>query len=201
LLVAVVLIVAAISSHLKNNSSNQNTMAITQVALISLADWREEKMIDLGNATVESAGQVDLKAQISAPIAEVRVKLGDTVNAGQLLVQLQNNDIKAQLEQAQAGLTVAQAKLDELQRGSRAEEIAISQTAVDESRKALINSIKDAYAKSDDAIHNHIDKFFTNPRESSAKFQLEINISGAPKTIFYANDIELANKVERKNII
>lgn len=196
--IAVVTVVFAANQHLKNNSAVEVPADIQEVSLIPVADYRQEKTVDLDNAIVESLGQADLKAQISAPVMQVNVKLGDPVAAGQTLVQLQNNDIKAQLEQAQAGLAAANAKLDELQRGARAEDIAISQTSSNETRMALINSIKDSYAKSDDAIHNHIDKFFTNPRESSAAFRVEVNVSGTAKSFFNPIDNDLAIEVQKQ---
>jgi len=196
--IAITVVVFAVNQRLKNNSIAEPPTGIQEVSLIPVADYRQEKTINLDSAIVESLGQADLKAQISAPVSQVFVKLGDQVTAGQTLVQLQNNDIKAQLEQAQAGLAAANAKLDELQRGSRAEDIAISQTSANETRTALINSIKDAYAKSDDAIHNHIDKFFTNPHESSAAFRVEVVASGTAKSFFNPVDNDLAIKVQKQ---
>ncbi len=197
LLTSLALIAMVINRRINSGTAAQTTANIPEVTLLPTADYRRQESVNLDNATVESLGQANLKAQTSGAITQVNVKLGDRVSAGQVLMQLQNGDIKAQLEQAQAGLVLAQAKLEELQRGSRAEDIAISQTSADETKTALINSIKDTYAKSDDAIHNHIDKFFTNPRQSSVKFSLQINISGATKTEFKAQNPELAAKVEK----
>ncbi len=66
----------------------------------------------------------DLAFCVSGRIAEVFVKEGDLVKAGQPLVQLQNAELKAALAQAQA-------ELARLQAGARAEEIAEAQAQLE----------------------------------------------------------------------
>ena len=87
---------------------------------------------------------VDLAFEISGKVEEIFVDIGDKVEAGQELVSLNNDDLAAQLKQAQAGVSSAyaklqqyqaaletqQIKLEELKRGTRTEEIQIAETAV-----------------------------------------------------------------------
>ena len=93
---------------------------------------------------VKAAESADLAFETSGRIAEIFVKIGEDVEAGQELISLNNEDIKALKRQAQAGVSSAQAllqqyqaaleaqqaKLDELKRGTRPEEIQIAETAV-----------------------------------------------------------------------
>ena len=160
------------------------------VALVPVSDYQQAKTVNIDNGIVQSLGQADLKSQLTAAITAVNVKLGDTVSAGQTLVQLQNSDIAAQLDQAQA-------RLDELKKGARTQDIQLSQTSADEAKATLINSIKDAYAKSDDAIHNHIDKFFANPRETNAQFLIMASVGGGQIT-FQASNPDLATAAGRQ---
>jgi len=189
-IIAVILVSVAIMNRVKNPALSQNGEELPTVSLINVNDYRQQQTINLDNGIVQSLGQADLKSQVSAQIAAVSVKLGDRVSAGQTLVQMQNSDIRAQLEQAEA-------RLDELKKGSRPEDIAISQTARDESQAALINSVKDAYAKSDDAIHNHIDKFFTDARQANAQF-LVVTSAGGSQATFRASDTDLAIAVSKQ---
>jgi len=182
---AISLVLITISSRMKNQIQGQIETAVASVSLIPVSDYRQPKTVNIDNGTVQSMGQANLKSQLSAAIATVNVKLGDAVNAGQTLVQLQNGDISAQLDQAQA-------RLDELKKGARPQDIQLSLTSADQAKTALINSIKDSYAKSDDAIHNHIDKFFTNPRQNSAEFLIVANTAAGQAT-FQAFDPDLAN--------
>lgn len=63
----------------------------------------------------------------SGRVQEVSVDVGDQVEAGTVLVVLDNAAATAAVAQARAGLLRAQANLDELQAGPRAQEIAASQ--------------------------------------------------------------------------
>ena len=196
-----ILAVAAASlatiNALKTQTSGQTAESAPMVSLVSASDYQKQKTVDIGNGTVQSLGQADLRSQFSAPITRINAKLGDKVGAGQVLIQLKNDDIIAQMDQAQAALASAQSRLDELKRGNRAEDIAISQTSAGETQTALINSIKDAYAKSDDAIHNHIDKFFQNPRGINADFLIILNIGGNQATVQPSNS-DLARDVSNE---
>lgn len=89
---------------------------------------------------------VDLAFEKSGQVAQVNVTAGQQVAAGQLLVALESGELRA---------TVAaeQAKLDELRRGTRAEELAITEAALDE-------ALRKAYVEADNAIHNTADTFF-----------------------------------------
>jgi len=184
---AIVLVAAAINNQIKNGAQSQTEESIPAVKLIAAGDFREQKTVRVEGGTVQSLDQADLKSQISAQITAINVKLGDQVQAGQIIMQLQNSDISAQLEQARA-------RLDELKKGARDEELNLARTANNEAKAALVNSIKDAYAKSDDAIHNHIDKFFTNPRGKNIRFSIILNVGGS-QVSFYPSDSDLGQRV------
>jgi HlyD family secretion protein len=55
--------------------------------------------------------RVDLGATLTGRVAEVRVREGARVGAGDLLAQLESDEIRAQLSQAEASLRLAQARL------------------------------------------------------------------------------------------
>jgi HlyD family secretion protein len=68
--------------------------------------------------------RVELVAETTDPIVEIAVREGDRVAAGQLVLRLDDAQLRAQLAQAEASRARARARLDELERGPRAEEIA-----------------------------------------------------------------------------
>jgi len=197
LAIAFIMVAAIFSSRSANQKMNNAGDETQTVSLINVDDYRQENSVELDSGTVESLGQAELKSQLSAPIAKVNVVLGDRVAAGQILVELKNDDIKAQLDQAQAGQIAAQARLDEVVRGARPEDLQISKTSLEQAQNNLLNSVKDAYAKSDDAIHNHIDKFFANPRQSNAEFQIIVN-AGTSQSTFEGSNPELADNMGHK---
>jgi len=140
---------------------------------------------------VQPAEDVDLAFERAGKISGVYVKVGDKVYSGQLLVQLSNSDVVAQLDGAKADLKAQQAKLEELKRGTRPEEIQVQEVKVENARVALNDAqknlddkLKDAYTKSDDAIRGKVDQFFNNPRSSN------------PQLAFSLSDSALKSKIE-----
>lgn len=66
--------------------------------------------------TANSDNAVRLHARVNAAVAEVRVSAGDRVQRDQELIRLDDRDIRAQLEAAQAGLRRAQAEYERIKR-------------------------------------------------------------------------------------
>jgi multidrug resistance efflux pump len=68
-----------------------------------------------------------LSFSIGGIVAQVPVALGEPVEAGQVLAQLDTRQLELQLAQAEANLAVAQAKLNQLSHVPSAEELAAAQ--------------------------------------------------------------------------
>jgi HlyD family secretion protein len=120
---------------------------------------------------VVAAQNVDLGFSQSGRVARVNARVGDTVRAGTLLAEVENGDVRATVLQKQAALESQRAKLASLKAGTRPETLAIAQSAVDsgiaalnQANQGVVNAIRDAYTKSDDAIRNKVDQFVSNPR-------------------------------------
>ncbi|HXG21116.1 MAG TPA: efflux RND transporter periplasmic adaptor subunit [Methylomirabilota bacterium] len=79
--------------------------------------------------TVKSWKQSVLSAKIVAQITAMHVHEGDRVHADQVLVELDERDVKAQLQRATAGLREATDALAEVERAIQAAEQAISAAA------------------------------------------------------------------------
>lgn len=155
-----------------------------------------EKVILTGK--VKPADEVDLAFDRSGRVASASVKVGDKVVVGQTLVSLDSSEVYADYLKAQANVASAQARLDELNRGSRPEEIAISQSEVSNATIALANaedklksSLYESYAKADDAVRNNVDTLFSNPRTNNPQINVPVNDTQLK------NDINLARyKIE-----
>jgi len=103
---------------------------------------------------VEPAKSVDLAFEKSGRVAKVNISIGDQVVIGQGLIELDKNDLIAQLAQDQAALESAQAglkqyeaaldaekaRLDELKAGAKPEEVQVAETKVSNSEKTLIDA-------------------------------------------------------------
>lgn len=168
---------------------------ISKASLLHIAEFERDEAGIGAVGVVESLEQVELKSQVSERVSRVHVFIGDEVRPGTLLVSLAGSELAADLEQAEANVAAAQARLEELKRGTRGEERQIvesrvrsAEASVLDARIGLINSIRDAYSKSDDAVRQTADQFFQDPQTDNPTLiyltgpQLEIDIEA--KRIF-----------------
>ncbi|MGC9528342.1 MAG: efflux RND transporter periplasmic adaptor subunit [Limnospira sp.] len=87
--------------------------------------------------TLEATRSAELKPEIDGRVTRIFVESGDRVTQGQAIARLRSDDLEAQLRQAQANLIRTQARVAELEAGSRPEEIAEAQARVVESQARL----------------------------------------------------------------
>ncbi|WP_204141789.1 efflux RND transporter periplasmic adaptor subunit [Halomicronema sp. CCY15110] len=76
------------------------------------------------SGTVEPVQTVNLSPKTSGILEELLVEQGDAVTAGQLMAQMESQDVAALVRQREAAVAEAQASLADVQRGSEAEAIA-----------------------------------------------------------------------------
>lgn len=131
---------------------------------------------------VVSAQNVDLAFEKTVKISEERVAVGDSVKAGDILLVSLNADSLAAVREARARVSVEEAKLAQVKRGSRSEEITISNTKVESGQQTALdalatlnNEITNAYTVSDDAIHNKVDQFMTQGRGPAPTMNILVN--------------------------
>jgi HlyD family secretion protein len=78
--------------------------------------------------------QVEVGSKVMGKVAWIGVEKGDRVKKGQLLVRLEDEEYRARVESARGALATAQANLEQLQHGSRPEEIARAQAEMEGAR-------------------------------------------------------------------
>ncbi len=144
----------------RNTTAPQNLITVTRGTIT------ETVVVTGKTKPIES---VDLAFERSGAVARVRAAVGDSVLSGQIILELEQGELRASLTEAEANLEGEQAKLGELTRGTRPEEIKIKQTELDKAKQALLNyygdipnALNDGYTKADDAVRNQMDSFFTN---------------------------------------
>jgi HlyD family secretion protein len=84
------------------------------------------------NATgyVIAAHKIQVASKVVGKVEWIGVDKGDKVRAGQVLVRLEDDEYKAQMQQARGQLMTLEARLAELSAGSRPEEIAAARANV-----------------------------------------------------------------------
>ena len=130
---------------------------------------------------VRPSHSVDLAFEKSGKVKRVKTRVGDKVNIGQVLIELDSSELVAQLREAEAKVEVEKAKLAELLQGTRPEEIAVQEVkvknakiALEDARRNIIDKLQDTYTKSDDAVRNKVDQFFVDPRSSDPRFSFSV---------------------------
>jgi len=126
---------------------------------------------------VKKGEEINLSFKNAGRIEKIYVKVGEEVKRGDILARQDTTQLKIQLEDARAGLTLALAKLNKLLAGASPEEIQIQKTAVDNAKISLaqaeqnlkdterlaaenlkaayedaLNILDDAYLKADNAF-------------------------------------------------
>lgn len=84
--------------------------------------------------------KIAVGAKVMGRVAWIGVEKGDNVQEGQVLVRLEDSEFRAQVNQAQANLAAAQARLDRLRTGSRPEEKLKDKAAVLQAEANLKNA-------------------------------------------------------------
>ncbi len=169
-IIAIVIMIIAGRVASRNQSVAPNTSNIKKVSLVDVASFRDNKSIVSADGIVESVSQAELKSQISAPVSQVLVQVGDDVYAGQTLVTLQNADTRAQLDQARAGLKLAQGQF------------AGSGVSLDSAKTTAIETLNSSYSTADQIVNVDIDQFLfkssgSNPKLTSFISDAKLNSS------------------------
>ena len=108
-------------------------------------------------ATVNSSGtvlprtQITLAFPLSGMVSDVLVEVGDEVEAGQALAQLDTGQLEQSVAQAEANLKSAQARLDQTRAGPSAAELDASRAAVD-SAQAQYDAAKNQLGLQDEQL-------------------------------------------------
>lgn len=84
-----------------------------------------------------TSDRIELTAEVAEPITEILVAEGEAVSAGQVLMRQDASRADARLAEADAALGQAQARLDELVRGPRSEQISAARASVEGARDEL----------------------------------------------------------------
>jgi HlyD family secretion protein len=99
-----------------------------------------------GDTVLQAAGYIvahhtiSVNSKVTGRIAWIGVEKGDKVKGGQVLVRLEDQEFRAQVEQARGAVAMAKSRLAQLRNGSRPEEIEQASANLDEARANLANA-------------------------------------------------------------
>lgn len=84
--------------------------------------------------------RINVNSKVTGRVAWIGVEKGEKVEANQVLVRLEDDEFRAQVEQAEGVVANAKAYLEELEKGSRPQEIAQAQHSLDQARASMLDA-------------------------------------------------------------
>ncbi len=84
--------------------------------------------------------KIQVASKVVGKVAWIGVEKGDRVTQGQVVARLEDDEYRAQLQQAQGQLVSLEARLLELQNGSRPEEIEVARANLEREKADLANA-------------------------------------------------------------
>ncbi len=153
LVLLVVIIVLAMV--LRGNSSKVEEITVVRGTLV--------EQVSVSGKT-KAAQSVDLSFETSGKVSSAPYGVGERAAEGQVLATIEGSLLLADLAKAEANLEEERVNLERIKNGS-AESFV-------QARENVVQKLKDAYAKTDDAIRNNIDQFFDEPTSSSVELDI-----------------------------
>ncbi len=190
IIVGVAIVISSIAGGFFLKKSNNGSYELVTV--------KKGNIVQEVSATgkVESPTKIDLHFKNSGKLVELNAKVSKKVSLGQLLAKQDTAQLDAQVLEMQAGIDLQKAKLQQLISGASLEDINVYETSVmnaeqslEDSKKNIIDKIKNAYTKSDDAIRGKSDQLFNNPKNSNAQL------------IFVTSDSRLERDIEAQRFL
>ncbi|MBT8108932.1 MAG: HlyD family efflux transporter periplasmic adaptor subunit [Gammaproteobacteria bacterium] len=129
---------------------NKNFIAVLAALLAVSCGDAENPNLVVGEL---ASDRIELTAETNEPILRIAVAEGDDVAAGQVLIEQDAARATARLAEAEAALGQSQARLDELVRGPRAEQITAARATVEgatqdlEFRQSELQRVRDVHAR------------------------------------------------------
>ena len=153
-------------------NQKNNTISVTKGVIIEEITF---------NGTVKPSQEVRLSFERAGMVRTLPFRVGEKTRAGDLVAALDKADIITQIAKAEADTAFEEAKLEELKRGPRAEELRVADVKVENAKKTLedslnnvFSSLLDAFTKSDDAVRNKLDQIIDNPHGSNPQIKSEL---------------------------
>ncbi len=119
---------AAIEVEVARATKTTNTSAPTGSVILSATGY------------IVAHHKIQVASKVVGKVAWIGVEKGNRVQQGQVIARLEDDEYRAQLQQAKGKLTALEARLLELSNGSRPEEIEVAKANLERERADLANA-------------------------------------------------------------
>ncbi len=107
---------------------------VTEVEVTRAAGGSDSGVVLSASGYIVAHHKINVNSKVTGRVASISVEKGDHVKEGQVLVRLEDQEFRAQVEQARGAFEAARASLAALENGSRPEEVQRSQHDLDQAR-------------------------------------------------------------------
>lgn len=132
---------------------------------------------------VAAEKEFELEFPFSGTIKSIVAREGDIVPKGQRLMSMETKDLETERHRLAAIVIERKTDLAKLLSGATIEDVKVSESKVanalivaEEAKKNLVDKIKDAYTKSDDAVRAKTDQLFRNPHTADPALLTELTV-------------------------
>ncbi len=155
----------------------------------------------LETGMVTKGGKVDLGFKNSGTIEEIYVSVGDVVEQGEVLAELDNDQLQIQLNETRASLASSQAQLNKLLAGSTTEEIAAAQTTVANAETALTNAeknLEDVELKAEENLDDAYEDALNLLGDAYLKIYNSFNLVDSILETYFSKETQESNIIEKR---
>jgi HlyD family secretion protein len=136
--IAVVVLLGVVALAYRAFSSSIPEVEVVRAAADTTSDAAGSTVLS-ATGYIVAHHTINVNSKVTGRLAWIGVEKGDKVKEGQVIVRLENQEFRAAYLQAQGSVDNARAYLEELQHGSRPEEIQQAQHNLGEARATLAN--------------------------------------------------------------
>jgi HlyD family secretion protein len=136
--IAVVVLLGVFALAYRTFSSATPEVEVVRAAAVTSGN-EEGAIVLSATGYIVAHHTINVNSKVTGRLKWIGVEKGDKVKEGQVLVRLEDDEFRASYEQAKGAVENARAYLEELQHGSRPEEIQQAQHNLDEARATLAN--------------------------------------------------------------
>lgn len=148
----------------KQSQARRGSSPSVEVAVIGRRPL-EQRLEAIG--TLESLNTVRVSPKVSGRIEQVLVREGDSVTPGQVLVQMDTNELQAVVLQQQANVSAARARLAEAEVGSGSTDVGVVSVIARE--QASVNSAQADYNQASKTVEAQVASEEANVEDAQAK--------------------------------
>lgn len=143
-------------------ATTREKVVVFESAVATIGDVAENVSV---TGTISPLDKADLSFRKGGVISAINVKVGDRVKKGDVLATLSSGSDAA-------SLAAAEATLADLSRSLRPEELAVAKAALDGAEDDAYNAVHDSLVKTQSAVFNYADIFYTNPQSPNPSINL-----------------------------